>query len=171
MIRSIVFEVTPPWNVQGENEASHYNERGASACEVSAVAAVVPGVSNFIQTRASHSAKLREGGPRSDKKEYSHEGRINHRSAIRCSDLRDGSNFPAGNITRCCGKYRYCASHHLWPRAASKPSSGSSRLPPNSACCSSRRYHRLSVRWPSALLPKKRSPTEATFRNARSSGR
>ena len=47
MIRSIVFEVTPPWNVQGENEASHYNERGASACEVSAVAAVVPGVSNF----------------------------------------------------------------------------------------------------------------------------
>jgi hypothetical protein len=31
MIGSIVFEVTPPWNVQGENEASHYNERGASS--------------------------------------------------------------------------------------------------------------------------------------------
>ena len=103
-------------------------------------------VSNFIQTRASHSAKCREGGPRSAKKEYSHEGRINHRSAIRCSDLRDGSNFPAGNITRCGRKYRYCASHHLWPRTASKPSSGSSRLPPNSACCSSRRYHPVSVR-------------------------
>ena len=37
--------------------------------EVSAVAAVVPGVSNFIQTRASHSAKSREGGHRSAKKD------------------------------------------------------------------------------------------------------
>ena len=124
--------------------------------EVSAVAAVVPGVSNFIQTRANHPAKPREGGPRSAKKEYSHEGRSNHRSAIRCSDLRDGSNFPAGNITRRCGKYRYCASHHLWPRAASKPSNGSSRVPPNSACCSSRRYHRLSVRQGCALCSETR---------------
>jgi hypothetical protein len=50
--------------------------------EVSAVPAVVPGVSNFIQTRANHSAKSGEGGPRSAKKEYNHEGRSNHRSAI-----------------------------------------------------------------------------------------
>jgi hypothetical protein len=37
--------------------------------EASAVAVVVPGVSNFVQTRASHE--------RSAKKEYGHEGRIN----------------------------------------------------------------------------------------------
>ena len=120
--------------------------RRAMDFEASVVVAVVPGVSNFIQTRVGHSAKsFREGAPRSAKKEYSHEGRINHRSTIRCSDLRDGSGFPAGNTTRCCGKYRYCASHHLWARATSKPSNGSSRVPPNSACCSSRHYHRLSV--------------------------
>ena len=82
----------------------------------------------------------------SNKKRNPYENRITHRSIIRRDDLRDGSNFAAVNITRRCGKYRYCASHHLRARASSKPSNGSSRVPPNSASCSSRRYHRLSVR-------------------------
>ena len=81
----------------------------------------------------------------SNKKRNPYENRITHRSIIRRDDLRDGSNFAAVNITRRCGKYRYCASHHLRARASSKPSNGSSRVPPNSASCSSRRYHRLSV--------------------------
>ena len=49
----------------------------------------------------------------SNKKRNPYENRITHRSIIRRDDLRDGSNFAAVNITRRCGKYRYCASHHL----------------------------------------------------------
>ena len=47
-------------------------------------------------------------------------------------------------------------SYYLRTRAASKPSNGSSRVPPNSACCSSRRYHRLSARERRPLCSQKR---------------
>ena len=59
-------------------------------------------------------------------------------ATVRCRDLRDDPDFPGSNVARCRTEYRCCAGHHLWARAASKPSSGTSRVPSNATCCPSR---------------------------------
>src|SRR6266566_1733088 len=99
-----------------------------------------PRVSNFIQTRVGHSARsLKGGSPRSAKEEYSHEGLVSPRSAVRSRDLRNDPDLSASNAAWSRTERRWGEGHHLWARAACKPSSGTSRIPSNPACCSSRR--------------------------------
>ncbi len=112
----------------------------ANSISIRSMLAVVPGVSNSIQTRVGHSARsFREGAPRSAKEEYSHEGLVSHRSAVRSRDLRNDPDLSASNAAWSRTERRWGEGHHLWARAACKPSSGTSRIPSNPACCSSRR--------------------------------
>src|SRR5258707_5510632 len=46
-------------------------------------------------------------------KEKNYEGLVSHRSAVRCNDLRDGTDLTASNVTRCRAERRSSASCHV----------------------------------------------------------
>ena len=94
-----------------------------------------PGVSNFIQTRVGHSARsFREGAPRSAKEEYSHEGLVSHRSAVRSHNLRNDPDLATGNIAWRGVERRSSASCHVPACPCDGAPGGKTRASARAAC-------------------------------------
>ena len=110
------------------------------------------GGNNFIRTRVGHLARvvLHHGG--SAKEEYSHEGLVSHRSAVRSRDLRNDPDLSASNAAWCRTERRWGEGLHLRARPSSSTAGGETRVPSRAPCCPSRLLLIL-VRTPTPLQP------------------
>src|SRR6516162_8063914 len=71
-------------------------------------------------------------------KEKNYEGLVSHRSTIRCNDLRDGTDFTAGDAARCRAERRSSASCHVSACPCDGAPGGKTRVPTRATGCPSR---------------------------------
>src|SRR6266436_5300715 len=71
-------------------------------------------------------------------KEKNYEGLVSHRSAVRCNDLRDGTDFTAGDAAWSRIERRSSASCHVSACPCDGAPGGETRVPTRAAGCPSR---------------------------------
>jgi hypothetical protein len=72
------------------------------------------------------------------KEEYSHEGLVSHRSAVRSRDLRNDPDLSASNATWSRTERRWSEGHHLWARPSGPAAGGKTRVSTRATGCPSR---------------------------------
>jgi hypothetical protein len=132
-------EFAPPW------KTFH------STC-LSASKSCATGCSPSIQLEG----RLRTFKEGSAKEEYSHEGLVSYRSAVRSRDLRNDPDLSASNAAWCRTERRWGEGLHLRARPSSSTAGGETRVPSRAPCCPSRLLLIL-VRTPTPLQRNRRA--------------
>ena len=136
--------------VDAEGEG-HYQIASHTACS-SASKSCATGCSPSIQLEG----RLRTFKEGSAKEEYSHEGLVSHRSAVRSRDLRNDPDLSASNAAWCRTERRWGEGLHLRARPSSSTAGGETRVPSRAPCCPSRLLLIL-VRTPTPLQRNRRA--------------